>query len=133
MSSIPANHVLGLEFNWHGKKGECINLPSALYTYLSAGSRLCDKGGGGTPVIQTLRNRGGGECGLQKVFFGPSGLSLVQLDPPLNFVCPCLHLTFFVLHVSHSGTIPVDRNIFIFVVLLFKCHCIGNQHVLFCC
>ena len=47
MSSIPANHVLGLEFNWHGKKGECINLPSALYTYLSAGCRPCDKGGGG--------------------------------------------------------------------------------------
>ena len=67
MSSIPANHVLGLEFNWHGKKGECINLPSALYTYLSAGSRLCDKGGGaGTPVIQTLRNRG--SAGSKKFF-----------------------------------------------------------------
>ena len=131
MSSIPANHVLGLEFNWHGKKGECINLPSALYTYLSAGSRLCDKGGGGPRSSRPLEIGGG--CGLQKVFFGPSGLSFVQLDPPLDFVCPCLHLTFFVLHVSHSGTIPVDHNIFIFAVLIFKCHCIGNQHVLFCC
>ena len=90
-----------------------------------------EAGGGGVPRSSRPLEIGGG-C-LQKVFFGPSGLSLVQLDPPLDFVCPCLPLTFFVLHVSHSGTIPVDRNIFISAVLIFKCHCIGNQHVLFCC
>lgn len=93
MSSIPANHVLGLEFNWHGKKGECINFPSALYTYLSAGCRPCDKGGGGggTPVIQTLRNRGRGVRAPKSFWpqFGvtvsATGLCLSMLA--FNFLC----------------------------------------------
>ena len=101
MSAIPANHVLGLEFNWHGKKRECINFPSALYTYLSAGCRLCDKGrgggGGGTPVIQTSRplEIGGGVRAPKSIFrpFGPqfgvtgsaTGLCLSMLA--FNFLC----------------------------------------------